>query len=111
ILDGLDFSISGYINTTGEFVSQSAYRATDYILILGLSNIDFAKLNESGNAKAIVFYDKDKLFLSYASVSSGTGISGSFSNIPENAMYVRFTCTSANLEVVQVNLTIGAINT
>ena len=84
-----NFSIKGYIDTTGKVVTNSNSNVTDFINCLNYNFIHF-RLAEINGGLMLAFYDADKNFIS--------GISGIKSNlemveytteVPSNAMYLR----------------------
>lgn len=77
---------NGYLTTTGTVTANNDHKVTDFIKVLGFKNITIS--GNKGNNEVIAFYDKNKTFLSYISMTTNKT---KVLDIPNNAYYIRAT--------------------
>ena len=93
-LDKTNWS-NGYINTDGKITSPSDtnWKHTDFINVMLLRGLNIAYHLETYSAvNGISFYDKNKTYISGSNSASTRTV-----EIPSNAYYVRFCCSSTQL--------------
>lgn len=87
--------VAGYIsNDSGNFVSNTAYKATDYISVIG--NVDYYIKSDQTGAGWGAWYDSNKTYISgITGYISGVSSSKIYS-VPVNAAYMRLTIASSS---------------
>lgn len=104
-LTGAFFSISGFINTAGDFYANNSRYCTDYLRVT--NQRDIILFGESNNeyVNVISFYDIDKVYISGISNNQTTVTEQTVlaANIPTNAAFVRVSTITNYLDKSFVN--------
>ena len=88
IITGKVLNVAGYINSNGVKKYNENYRCSDYHFITRKSKIIVKNGYVGESTLLVAFYDRDKKFLS--GINNVTEINVLPEEIPENAVYVRF---------------------
>ena len=97
--------VNAYLSATGTEMSSTSRGITDYIDLslypIGLHIVSGVSAIQNGLKTYACFYDKDKVFISnLAHTSSGAMDGTDILEYPENAKYIRFTCTANTTPMV-----------
>lgn len=89
-----------YINSNGELVKSGSSDVSDFIYVFGRANVTISANSTDSGRRQICFYDDNKQYIanSYVNYTSG----GKTFNIPEGAVYARFSYLSENESIVQL---------
>lgn len=97
--------VNAFLNYNGTEVSSSTRGVTDYIDLslypVGLHIVSGVSAIQNGAKTYACFYDKDKVFVSNLAHTASTTMDGTdILEYPENAKYIRFTCTANTTPMV-----------
>ena len=97
--------VNAFLSATGTEVSSGTRGVTDYIDLslypIGLHIVSGVSAIQNGLKTYACFYDKDKVFISnLAHTGSGVMDGTDILEYPENAKYIRFTCTANTTPMV-----------
>lgn len=79
---------------TGEFETATNYRATDFIRVISNKNYRLSNNGIGISCNMMLFFDKDKILLSYNNKLQGTDVIVT----PENTKFVRFSYHKSNTQ-------------
>lgn len=86
---------TGYINnSSGNFVSNTAYKATDYISVIG--NVDYYIKSDQTGVGWGAWYDSNKTYISGITGYISSASSSKIYSAPVNAAYMRLTIASSS---------------
>ena len=100
--------VGGYLNSSGAIVDSGGYyRTSDYIKILNSNSYVIHLLGRYASSRRIfvAFYDESKTFLSFAQSVTFRNVEMSYApEIPQNAVYIRFSYIGQNTPNTDVDI-------